>query len=252
MHASSATSSNEGLRSGLARVRSCALVGLALTVLAGCAGDDAQTSRGANDPPPTVVVIDRADYARWFDAAVALSGEEDMPAELRDRDGGIIETRPKVAGSLIEPWDWPRGDLGEAVEATLSFERRRARFEFLPSGFQPEAGFAVADDDARLSGRRTPGSTDPTAFGAVDLSRYDGPIEVRVWVWVERAFTPNLQRSPWTFSQTTFASDPTKNRPTGDASTRDRSIWTPVARDAAMETILLDKLVDRTTADQPG
>jgi hypothetical protein len=248
MRASSANPSNEGLRCA----PSSAFLGVAIVILGGCAGDGAQTSRGAEDPPPTVVVIERADYARWFDAAVALSGEEDMPAELRDRDGGIIETRPKVAGSLIEPWDWPRGDVGEAVEATLSFERRRARFEFLPSGFRPEAGFAVADDDARLAGRRTPGSTDPTAFGAVDLSRYEGPIEVRVWVWVERAFTPNLQRSPWTFSQTTFASDPTKSRPTGDASTRDRSIWTPIARDAAMETILLDKLVDRIGADRPG
>jgi hypothetical protein len=161
-----------------------------------------------------------------------------MPAELVDRDGGVIETRAKVDGSLLEPWDWPRGEAGAGLESTLAFQRRRMRFEFLPAGFRPR----IPGDDEQLLGPRVPGSITDGSSGTIDLTRLDEPVEVRVWVWTERAFTPGLQRSAWTFSQTSFYSNPLKDRPIGDGTTRDRSIWTPLARDPVMEADVLAEL----------
>ncbi|MDZ4753118.1 MAG: hypothetical protein SGJ11_01310 [Phycisphaerae bacterium] len=190
----------------------------------------------------TVLALDRSEYPQVFDAAVALAADEGMFPELRDRDGGIIQTRPKVAGSLLEPWDWPRGSPKAALDATVAYQRRRVRFEFIPSGFRP----APVEDPSTLLGAQTPGGPAGAAGSeAVDLAAYEGPMELRVWVYVEQAFTPHMQRSTWTFSQTTFARDPMRQAAGADGTTRDRSIWTPIARDPPMEAILLAKLRER-------
>ncbi len=194
---------------------------------------------------PAVLSLDHGTYGKTFDAAVALIADEGMPAVLRDRDGGVIESRPNIAGSLLEPWDWPRGDVGAAAESTIGYERRRVRFEFVPSGFRPRNVQADASDSVVLEGQRTPGSADPSATGTVNLGGYEGPLELRVWVYVERAFTPNVQRSTWTFRDRSVARDPLRQTTTNDGTTRDRSIWTPVSRDPAMEADILAKLKNR-------
>lgn len=210
---------------------------------------------GCSDPQraepeaPKVFALDRASYDATFDAAVKLVADEGMPAVLRDRDAGIIESRPNVSGSLLEPWDWPGGNVASATESTLGYQRRRVRFEFVPAGFRPRD----LNEDAPLEGVRTPGSVEPDASGAVNfndsmggsMGTYEGPIELRVWVYVERAYTPYLQRSTWTFQNRSFARNPERQAAVDDGTTRDRSIWTPVARDPAMEEVILAKLRDR-------
>lgn len=216
---------------------------------------------GCSTPPseaPTVFSLERATYAEAFDEAVRLVADEGMPAVLRDRDGGVIESRPSVSGSLLEPWDWPGGDVGAATESTLNYHRRRVRFEFVPTGFRPRD----LREDAPLEGMRTPGTVDPADGGAVDLAArhdagaangLDGTIELRVWVYIERAYTPYLQRSTWTFQNRSFARDPQKERGTQpDGSTRDASVWTPVSRDADMEAQLLAKLRERLERPAPA
>jgi len=201
-------------------------------------GDSAEHERAAAN----VFALDHSEYPQVFDTAVALAADEGMLADLRDRDGGIIQTRPKVAGSLLEPWDWPRGSPQAALDATVAYQRRRVRFEFIPSGFRP----APLQEPESLRGMQTPGGpADAASSGAVDLAAYEGPMELRVWVYVEQAFTPHLQRSTWTFSQTSFARDPMRQAAGADGTTRDRSIWTPIARDHQMEAMLLAKLRER-------
>ena len=212
--------------------------GLALTGLWGGGCASTPEAKPAEERPATVLALTREEYGKAFDAAIEVAAEEDMPAELRDRNAGVIESRPKVSGSVIEPWDWAAGSGKAALDATLAYQRRRVRFEFVPAGFRPTIG----SESDTLTGRRTPSSELGSPYEAVDLAAYDGPIELRVWVYIEQAFTPNLQRSTWTFTQTTFAYDPLANRPVGDGTTRDRSIWTPIDRDELMEQAMLDKL----------
>ena len=225
----------EELGTTLAVVRSALLLGLAL-LSAGC------TSAGSD--APVVLTLNRGDYSIAFDAAVELIAHEGMPADLRDRDGGVIESRPAVSGSVFEPWDWSAGSASAAVDDTLNHQRRRVRFEFLPADFRP----LPTNDSAPLQGQLTPGSVEPDAAGAVDLPRYDGPIEVRVWVYVERATTPYLQRPTWSFRGRSFASNPEDRERRDDGTTRDPSKWTPVSRDPAMEREMLEKLKSKLTA----
>jgi hypothetical protein len=240
------TSSTSGLHRPLASLRRItALVSVMLAAVAG--GLPGCASRPSD--APTVLALESASYATAFDTAVALVIDEGMPAVLRDRDGGVIESSPNVSGSLVEPWDWPHGDIGAATESTLNFQRRRVRFEFVPTGFRPRE----LREDAPLLGSLTPGSGDPSATEAVDLRTYEGPLELRVWVYVERAYTPYLQRSTWTFQGRTFASNPERaadraNAERDDGSTRDTSIWTPIARDPAFEESILIKLRERLAA----
>lgn len=205
----------------------------AVTSLVGCA------SEGVTGP--AFLSLERPEYAAAFDAAVALAAEVGMPAEVEDRDGGVIESRPRVSGSLIEPWKWPNGSVGDATAATISYQRRRARFEFFPAGFRPTS----LDESAALLGRRTPGSTGPNTAGGVDLATYEGPIEVRVSVYVERAFTPGLQRSSWTLSETSVSTNPLRPRPPRTTTSYDVSVWTPIERDPTMERHLLSMLDER-------
>lgn len=207
---------------------------LALAALAGCAS---KPQADAASAVPSVYELDSSAYQRVFDVAIAIVTEEGLPTELVDRDGGIIETRPAPLGSVLEPWNWPAGG-GGAVESTVNSQRRVVRFEFIPSGFRPRP----PDEDRPLLGHRAPGLPYPDGGRGVDLAGYEGPIELRVWVFIERAFTPHLQRSTWTFSQRGFAIDPLDFRPIGDDTTRARSIWTPIDRSPELERRTLDAL----------
>jgi hypothetical protein len=217
------------------------LAALALGV--GCAS----TTSSDASTTPLVMTLNQVDYARAFDEAVEMIAESGMPAELRDRDGGVIESRPNVSGSLLEPWDWPAGSVKAAAESTINHERRRVRFEFLPAGFPSGHGEGIAgvgNDTAKLEGQRTPGAT-----GSGDLANYEGPLELRVWVYIERAYTPYLQRPTWTFRGRSYARNPERNAEREEAGQQgavlDRSKWTPIGRDPEMERAILESLQSR-------
>jgi hypothetical protein len=212
---------------------------VAPTLFLGCSSTGVTNeSPGAVADTQDLFTIDRSEYVRAFDAAIAMTDDLGMPAEVEDRDGGILETRPRVSGSLIEPWNWANGSVGDATDATVAFLRRRVRIEFFPEGFRA----SLPGEGDALKGVRTPGSVPPDANGAIDMRRYNGPIEVRVSVFIERAFTPGLQRSTWTLSQSSFYADALKARRIGPATAYDRSIWTPIERDREMERRLTAQL----------
>jgi len=192
------------------------------------------------DERPASMTYPPGAYEACFDAVLAVSRETGMPAVLRDRSGGVVETAPRIAGSIFEPWRQDNASFAEGLENTVSLQRRRARFEFVPADFvAPSAG-----DPARLEGAPLPGSRDDDL---VDMRTHEGPLEVRVWVYIERAFTPGVRSGSWTRSQTTYARDPLAPG-TGsgrDDVTIDFSRWTPVRRDPAYERRLLRELSRR-------
>ena len=184
--------------------------------LGGCA-----TSQG-----PAFLTIQAEAYADAFDAAVEAAAVVGLTPTVRDRRSGVIETEPRIAGSVLEPWRTDNASFAQAMENTITFQRRRARFEFTPAGFRPRE-----PAEAPLTG--------PDLFAQhdaeVDLSRLAGPLELRVWVYVERAYSPGIRRSTWTRARTTrtriILADDEKALPT--------QYWTPVHRDEAYERRLL-------------
>ena len=204
------------------------LLALPLALAAGCATDR---------PGPSLLSIRGGEYERAFEAACAVAREEGLAPEIADRRTGVIETAPKLAGSLVEPWSWSDLTSADVVEGTFGFERRRARFEFVPAAFRPVA----TDASAPLAGAILPGSErDKGAdVGSAGASAGES-IELRVSVSVERQFRPGYQSNAYTRALGSYARDVTV-RDDGTAP-RDRSIWTPVARDERLERLLVERV----------
>src|SRR5262245_7044880 len=148
----------------------------ALFILQGC----------SSVPGPTVLNIPAASYSSAFDAAVEAAREDGMPPVVRDRRAGVIETEPRIAGSILEPWRNDNSSVEQAVENTVSFLRRRARFEFAPVGFQPAADSPWKD----LTGPDVVQGDQAN----IDLTQAEGELELRVFVFIEQAHTVGVRR----------------------------------------------------------
>lgn len=222
----------------LRAIRLAVLVALLLTVQASMTG--CASSEQARVESSSTITIEGVGYSACFDEALLVVRSAGMPPVLRDRAGGVVETAPRIAGSIFEPWRLDNSGLGEGIENTLNFQRRRARFEFVPAGFNPPP----VRDSSVLSGPALPGSV---ADGTQDLRFYEGPIELRVWVYVERSFRPGLQNAAWTRSMTSFSTD-SIDRQTAGRTTSDESRWTPVRRDRDYELRLINAFKERVEA----
>ncbi len=158
----------------------------------------------AQRPPPELLRIDAASYQQAFDAAIETARRHGMPPELRDRRGGIIETQPVLAASWLEPWR-----SGASRESTVTMERRRVRFEFV--------------------------AADPWV-PAPDLLEHRGPIDLRVWVLVDRAYSPGVRRDTWSRVLTTRA---TVTRPGLAHPVPSTDFWETIHRDLPLESEFL-------------
>ncbi|MHC4140500.1 MAG: hypothetical protein ACYSUF_01015 [Planctomycetota bacterium] len=188
----------------------------------------------AKGPGPDLLRIDAGSYPEAFDAAMEASRINGLPLALRDRRGGVIETEPAFAASILEPWRDDNATLGQSLENTIAFQRRRARFEFAPAGAAPPTADPTADPTAEDDPQ-----TGPDLLGIetrdLDLTAYDGDLELRVLVIVERAHTMGVRRSTWSRRSTTRAMI---DAPASDGDIP-ANFWTPVSRDEAFERRLL-------------
>jgi hypothetical protein len=207
----------------MSRVRRVVIATFAVGIASGC------TSSG---PDRLEFRSDRYDQA--FDAAGEAVRRQGMPPVLTDRTGGVIEARPRLAGSVLEPWRVDNSDLDQWGSSTLNKERRRVRFEFLPVDFVPPE----PTGDAALVGPPLPGSTEGE-LRLTDLETFDGRVELRVWVYVEREHRTGLRRGTWSRVGRTYATNPMETISPEDGTTRSPGLWTPVGRDEAMERRLL-------------
>lgn len=176
-----------------------------------------------------------ADYPRTFRACIEAGREQGMPPLLADRGNGIIETEPRDIGSLLEPWRTDHSGFEQVAQATLQFERRRVRFVFMPVGWEPEA----IDGTSDFTGAAQPGSPQDTA--RFDLETWQGPVELRARVFVERNFTPGIRPSTWSGTLVTVTKEPPPPA-ARDGTDRTPTLWTPIGRDEAAERTLLSRV----------
>lgn len=206
-------------------------------LIAGCATSDQQASSS--------IRIQGVDYSTCFEEVLLVAREAGLPPVLRDRAGGLVETSPRICGSIFEPWRQDNAGLAGGIENTIAFQRRRARFEFVPADFDPPP---VADSE-RLTGPPMPGSS--LAISR-DLRDHEGPVELRVWVYIERSFRPGMQNPTWTRSMTTFSQDPlVRQRLNERGGLSDQSEWTPVRRDLFYENRLIEAFKKRIAKIEP-
>ena len=200
---------------GILRVMRLILLTL-FTMMAGCS-----TGTG-----PDVLLLSSSNYKAAFDAAIAVANEGGMNPSLLDRRSGVITTEPAIAGSFVEPWKPAPSTPRQGLENTLALQRRTARFEFMPvtNSVVPEnsTGELIGPDLLSDSG--------------IDLTKYEGLLELRVWVYVDRKYTQGIRRGTWSLGSETVttvlpAQEPWEQVP--------GSFWTPMTRDVAREKLLL-------------
>jgi hypothetical protein len=175
--------------------------------------------------------LDRGDYNRAFQACIEAGREQDMPPALADRGNGIIETEPRLVGSLLEPWRTDSSGIDQTLQATMQMERRRVRFIFVPEGFEPQA----IDGQSDFQGAAAPGS--PQDLARFDLETHEGPIELRTRVFIERGFRPGIRQNTWSGTLRTMTTEPQPKR-RDDGTTRTPTQWTPIGRDEVAERLL--------------
>jgi hypothetical protein len=189
---------------------------------------------GCTAKGPDRLELQSGQYDQAFDAAGQAARKAGMPPLLSDRVGGVIDGRPRLAGSVIEPWRVDNSSLQQWGENTLHKQRRRVRFEFLPVDFIPPE----PDGDEELVGAPLPGSLEGE-MRLTDLTTFEGPVEVRVWVYVERAHRAGARRSAWSRVDRSYSTNPLETISPDDGTTRSYGLWTPVGRDESMERRLL-------------
>jgi hypothetical protein len=210
--------------SSLMRGRITAILALVLVSVAG----------GCSTTGPDRLEIRGDQYDVAYDAALEATRGFGVPAIVSDRAGGSIEGRPRLAGSILEPWRIDNATAQQWASSTLHKQRRRVRFEFLPIDFKtPEPS-----GEGELLGSPLPGSGSDLGR-TVQLAGFSGPIEVRAWVWIEREQRPEARGSTWTRRGRTYATNPLETVEPDDGTTRSAGVWTPVGRDVAMERRLL-------------
>jgi len=188
------------------------------------------------EPVAPVLAMTHADYGRVFDAALEAARAEGLEPVVVDRELGVIETLPRTAGSVVEPWRTDNAGFDDMMAHTVNFERRRARFEFVPDTFVMEPPRM----DTRSDGAPVAGSD--RAEARFDLLHHDGSIEMRTWVYVDRGFVANRRIGHWTLGEATVANDPTKAQSPDDESTRIATDWTPIGRDVPYEQRLMGRI----------
>jgi hypothetical protein len=205
-------------------VLSLCLVCLVCFVLGGCA---------SSVTGPDVIVLDSQTYSAAFDAVVTVADADGMKPVLLDRRGGVIATAPAVAGSFLEPWKPHPSTARQGLENTLAMQRRTARFEFVPVVRET---VETGDNVDELIG------PDLLSSSGLDLTTYNGPIELRVWVYVDRYYQQGIQRGTWSLRQETRTKVLPKDEPWEQAP---GSFWMPLTRDVARERDLLASVESR-------
>lgn len=187
---------------------------------------------------PDVLEIQPGNYAAAFNAAINAARQEGLPPSFVDRRAGIIETEPRVAGSLLEPWRTDNASLAQAMANTVAHLRRRVRFEFASTAFQSPIG----DPSGSLSGPAIPGETE-----LKDLTAAQDTLELRAWVYLERAEITGLRRSTWTRTKTHTSR--VIDADTGESISG--TTWVPISRDLAFERYLLSEVASQLPAVDP-
>ncbi len=204
---------------------------LSVLGMSGCMG--ALTNEG-----PDQLTITPAQYRDAFDAAARTAKQMGYKVVVVDRSNGIIETEPRHAGGALEPWRFDNDGFEEATANTIASRRRRIRFEFVPVGAHLDA----AQADPVLHGPAIPGST--RAQDRFDVQTCTGPIDMDVWVYIERSFTEGTKPSTYSGSLASNWTNKLDVKPADakDESTRDSTKWTPIGRDLAYERTIVQRI----------
>ena len=176
-------------------------------------------------------MIASGEYEHAFDAAIDAASTSGMKPTFLNRRSGVITTDPAVAGSVAEPWKQRGSSPRQALENTLSLQRRTARFEFRPRESSVETnhtGVLVGPDLLAGVGQ--------------DLTNYEGELELRVWVYVDRHYTQGIRLGTWSLSSESVSTVLSTQEPWEQSPGR---FWVTISRDIPAERTILSSIEAR-------
>jgi hypothetical protein len=144
----------------------------------------------AASPTADVIRVEEGAYQAAFDAAIEAARRIGLEPSLRDRRSGVLETKPALAPTILEPWRQDGATSAARLEQTIALRRRIARFEFAPAASEADSTKPAPD----VLGLEAP---------LEDLTAFAGALDLRIVVLVEQAHTPGLRASTWGRSLTT-------------------------------------------------
>ena len=181
---------------------------------------------------PDPIEIDGRDYARVFAAAPLVLRDEGFVLNRQDYRLGVVTTRPMLSPTLLEPWEHQNSTMYQAWESTLNAQRRTVTVTLEPLGDLPTA--------------REIGAGPSTAPGP------RGPrpeYHLRVEVLVERQECPERQMTGSTVNLNAALTGLPESYTDRAITT---SYWMPLGHDGYMEQQLVDAIIRRAAAAEPG
>jgi len=83
------------------------------------------------------VEIDVTEYDRIFQASLDVLQDNGFNLDRQDYRFGVVTTHPRPSPSAFEPWHRDNTTVGQAVESTLNFQRRRVSIRLIPAPSTP-------------------------------------------------------------------------------------------------------------------
>lgn len=179
-----------------------------------------------------MVLVASGEYAQAFDAAIDAASTSGMKPVFLNRRSGVITTEPTIAGSVAEPWKRSASSPRQALENTFSLQRRTARFEFLPTSLSVEPNTT----EGVLVG------PDLLAGVGQDLTNFDGELELRVWVYIDRHYTQGIRLGTWSLSSESVSTVLPTQEPWEQSP---GSFWVTISRDIPAERTILSSIEAR-------
>jgi len=187
----------------------------ALLILFACVTGCSLNQANANNP----LEIDHSEYARVYNAAIAVLREYGFSLDRQDYRFGRITTKPQNSPTALEPWNNTNTTSNQILESTINHQRRLVTVSLEPIS-----------------------PTNPITPTPIATRTATDGYHLRIEVFVERRQTPNRRLAGSTRGHRVF--DTLRSTP---IEWQNRGIkgsyWRPLGRDPYLEQRLLNAII---------
>ncbi len=214
------------------RVVTTAAVMLALLSMTACAG---RSNTIANP-----VEIDVTEYDRIFQASADVLKDSGFRIDRQDYRFGVLTSHPRTSPTAMEPWHRDNVTLGQALESTVNFQRRRIHIRLIPTTAAP----ANAESDTPAAVTATLPQDQPAQADAATRVVHDSYM-LEAQVVIEQVEAPRRYLTGSTapgrmYRNLSAAPDELAQRQISE------NYWRPVGRDTHLEQRLVADILRRS------
>lgn len=210
------------------------IIALIALALPGCQTTPDVADESGEAAPPTATetahassapAVSTESFDRVFLASVDVLRDWRFVVNRKDRRQGIVSTSPRVASSVVEPWQPDATRSDRTWESTLNYQRRRIRIEIAP--------------------------TDPATVvesSGQPVSAY----QLNVICEFDRRYYPPQQLTTAAVTKIRFTNSRSVRKPIRTETGLEEAYWAPAGRDHAFERELANAIIERASIVTPA